>query len=505
MEHVLMPNNRIALVYQGSAPVPFASGSEGPETDFRLCVHRSRACPVLMKLAVVVISSVASVVSLEQNGLAQMQPPVPSTTMFEHVNVVPMDTERAMRNQNVLVENGTITAIGPSLDVPAGASVIDGHGTEYLSPGLADMHVHSTTSRDMAVLLANGVTTVLNMGGATTGFVDRVVPKLNRGELPGPHVYLSLKVDGTPEYGEWVIATPEQARAVVGIAKTNGYDFIKVYNNLAPDVFQAFIDEGRKESIPVVGHGVTRIGIERQLAAGQLMVAHAEEYFYTVFFPPDADVGTQVPQMNQIAAAVGFTKRSGAYVTADLNTYATIAAQWGKPGTVKAFLATPTAQYVDPDTRIAWLHGGYDERKGSLQPRLQFLKIFVKALSDAGVPLIAGTDSPPIPGLVPGFSLHQDLHALEAAGLSRFQVLSSATRTPGEMIAKAKPTAQRFGTITVGERADLILSTGNPLEDLSTLEHPLGVMVLGHWHDDKDLKKLLDGVAAEYRSVIDPQ
>lgn len=499
-----MPNDRLALVYQGSAPVSFASGSEALGTGFRLRVHHRRTRSVLIKLAVVVISSIASVTGLEQNGLAQIQSLAPSGTIFEHVNIVPMDTERVMRDQFVLVENGTIAAIGPRLDVPAGATVIDGHGTAYLSPGLADMHVHSTTRRDMTVLLANGVTTVLNMGGATTGFVDQVVPRLNRGELPGPHVYLSLRVDGTPDYSEWVIATPEQARAVVGIAKTNGYDFIKVYNNLAPDVFQAFIDEGRKESIPVVGHGVTRVGIERQLAAGQLMVAHAEEYFYTVFFPPDADVGTQAPQVNQIAAAVDFTKRSGAYVTADLNTYATIAAQWGKPGTVKAFLAMPTAQYVDPNTRIAWLHAGYEERKGSLQPRLQFLKVFVKTLSDAGVPLIAGTDSPPIPGLVPGFSLHQDLHALEAAGLSRFQVLSAATRTPGEMIVKAKPTAQRFGTITTGERADLILSNGNPLEDLSTLEHPLGVMVLGHWHDDKDLKQLLDGVAAEYRSVIDP-
>ena len=92
----------------------------------------------------------------------------------------------------------------------------------------------------MVLFLANGVTTVLNMGGATYAFVDQVVPKLNRGELPGPHVYLSLRVDGTPEFGQLVVATPAQARAVVGLAKTNGYDFIKVYDNLAPDVSSGF-------------------------------------------------------------------------------------------------------------------------------------------------------------------------------------------------------------------------------------------------------------------------
>ncbi len=422
-------------------------------------------------------------------------------TLFQHVNVVPMDRDRLMRDQSVLIEEGAIRAIGAHLDVPPGAHVIDGHGVEYLSPGLADMHVHSTTSRDMVLFLANGVTTVLNMGGATYAFVDQVVPKLNRGELPGPHVYLSLRVDGTPEFGQLVVTTPAQARAVVGLAKSNGYDFIKVYDNLAPDVFQAFIDEGKKQGLPVVGHGVTRVGIERQLAAGQLMVAHAEEYLYTVFFPAGAEVGNQAPRLDQIPAAVAFTKRYGAFVTADLNTYATIAKQWGKPDVVKGFLAMPTSRYLDPDDRIAWRAGGYDTRSGSLDARLEFLKEFIKSLEKAGVPLIAGTDTPSLPGLVPGFSLHQDLNALEAAGLSRFEVLSTATRLPGQLIAIAKPGAQHFGTIAVGSRADLILSAANPLEDLSTLEHPLGVMARGRWYSSEELISRLNGVAEKYRAA----
>lgn len=423
-------------------------------------------------------------------------------TVFVHVNVVPMDQERLLLDQSVLVEDGTIRAINSHLGIPAGARVIDGHGTEYLSPGLADMHEHSTTSRDMPLFLANGVTTVLNMGGATYSFVDQVVPRLNSGALPGPHTYLALRVDGTPEFGQLVVTTQAQARAVVGLAKTNGYDFIKVYDNLAPDVFQAFIDEGRKQGLPVVGHGVTRVGIERQLQAGQLMVAHAEEYLYTVFFPAGADVGNRAPQLAQIPAAVAFTKRDGAFVTADLNTYATISRQWGKPEVVKAFLNMPTVRYLDPDDRIAWRFGGYDTRAGSLDARLQFLQKFVKALDEAGVPLITGTDTPSLPGLVPGFSLHQDLYALEEAGLSRFEVLSAATRIPGQFIAKAKPSEQHFGTIAIGNRADLILSAANPLEHLSTLEHPLGVMAKGHWYSAVKLKELLEGVAAKYRAAL---
>ena len=72
------------------------------------------------------------------------------------------------------------------------------------------------------------------------------------------------------------------------------------------------------------------------------------------------------------------------------------------------------------------------------------------------------------------------------------------------MIAKAKPGSQAFGTIRVGSRADLILSAGNPLADLSTLEHPLGVAVAGHWHDAQDLASLLARVAQTYRDADSP-
>ena len=424
--------------------------------------------------------------------------------LFEHVNVVPMDRERVLYDQSVLVEGESIAAIGPRIAPPKDAVVLNGND-EFLSPGLADMHVHSTTSRDMVLFLANGVTTVLNMGGARYEFVDQVVPALNHGERPGPHVYLALRVDGTPEFGQLVVTSPDQARAVVDLAKTNGYDFIKVYNNLSPDVFQAFIDAGKHEGLPVVGHGVTRVGIEQQLAAGQLMVAHAEEYLYTVFFHPGADVGNRAPRTDQIPDAVAFTKRSGAFVTADLNSYTTIARQWGRPEVVTGYLTMPTLRFLDPDDRIAWRSGGYDQRSGSLGERLAFLKTFTKALSDAGVPLLSGTDTPSLPGLVPGFSLHQNLQALEQAGLSRFQVLSTATRTPGQMIAVAKPGSQCFGVVAVGCRADLVLSADNPLEHLQTLQSPIGVMAAGHWHDAADLKRLLEGVAEKYRQALLPE
>lgn len=423
-----------------------------------------------------------------------------SVTAFINVNVAPMDADRVLRNQTVLVENGKIAAIGAGLKVPESAQVLDGHGA-YLSPGLSDMHTHSDTREDLKVYLANGVTSVLNMGDASAGFIDQLRPEANDGRIPGPHVYAAFMIDGSPRYNNLFVTTPSEARAIVHIARTNGYDFIKVYNDLPADCFQAIIDEGKRLHMPVVGHGVTAVGLRRQLEAGQVMVAHTEEFLYTVFYDPNHIPDEGAPDPAQIPRVIEFVLRDRAFVTADLDTYATIGHQWGRPGASTEFLRKPAARYLAPKSRMIWARESYKKRTGSIDARVAFLRRFTKAMSDAGVPLIAGTDAPNVPGLFPGFSLHDDLDALRAAGLSRYRVLATATRAAGEFIHHSLPNAERFGTVTTGNRADLILTAGNPLEDLSTLRKPLGVMANGKWYSAHDLQDLLDSVAAEYNSA----
>jgi hypothetical protein len=232
------------------------------------------------------------------------------------------------------------------------------------------------------------------------------------------------------------------------------------------------------------------------------MVAHTEEFLYTVF--NDANHPDAAPDPAQIPGVIDFVLRDKAFVTADLNTYATIARQWGKPEVAANFLRMPEARYLRPDDRILWERGDYKARKGSINDRLAFLRRFTKAMSDAGVPLIAGTDAPSIPGLAPGFSLHDDLQALTEAGLTPYQALSTATRTPGEFIKRTLGEPEPFGTVAVGSRADLVLTTGNPLTDLATLRKPLGVMSGGHWYSAKELRELLDSVTSEYERALEP-
>jgi imidazolonepropionase-like amidohydrolase len=119
------------------------------------------------------------------------------------------------------------------------------------------------------------------------------------------------------------------------------------------------------------------------------------------------------------------------------------------------------------------------------------LQRFVAELSRQGVPLLAGTDSPLMPGLVPGIGLNEELRMLKGSGLSSFQALAAATRTPGEFITRYVPGAARFGIVESGARADLLLVAQNPLESLDTLRKPLGVMSAGRWRTADELQALL--------------
>lgn len=256
---------------------------------------------------------------------------------FVRVNIVPLVGGDVSLDQTVTVVEGRIQAIGKDIAIPAGATVVDGHGKAFLSPGLSDLHVHSDTRADMAVYLAHGVTTVLNMGEASNGFVGRTKPRANQGEIPSPHVYTAFRVDGSPRYGSFVVTTPTEARYAARLAKANGHDFMKVYNDLSAETFESLVDEARSSRLPIVGHGVTSVGLRKQLAAGQLLVAHLEEFFYTVFDIDTSQDENAAPDDAQIRSVIDMVKLSQSYVTADLATYSAIARQWGKPAVVDSY------------------------------------------------------------------------------------------------------------------------------------------------------------------------
>ncbi len=214
-----------------------------------------------------------------------MPPPGPATVSadvaFVNVNIVPMDADRVLESQTVLVGREGIVQIGPTdqVAIPDSALRIDGTG-QYLLPGLADMHVHwtsNTTSElrnDNFLFLANGVTTIRVMWGSN--FALRRRDEIIQGLAPGPTVYIaSPGMDGPG--GPWntpAVTTTSQAQQTVRQYKADGYDFIKVYNALQPSIYRAIIDEARAQNIRVVGHVPGAVGVETVLASGQASLEH---------------------------------------------------------------------------------------------------------------------------------------------------------------------------------------------------------------------------------------
>ncbi len=412
---------------------------------------------------------------------------------FVDVNVVPMDREAILTGQTVLVLDGVISAIGPagSVTLPDDVTSIDGSG-QYLMPGLADLHVHAENELDLPVYLLGGVTTVLDLGGRSRllGWRDR----LEAGDLVGPHLLVSYFIDG-PGGRFNVVETPQQARQAIRAA-AGRYDYIKVYNSLTSAQFDAIMDEAKVAGIAVVGHGVRRPGMQAILEAGQVMIVHGEEYIYTYF--------GNTTNRALIPGAVDLTKRTGAYVLPNLSAFEIMAVQWGRPSAVDSFLSQPEVRYLHQSYRQSWRSGRYTTRNGSLRPRLVFLQELTRAFANANVPLLLGTDSPGIPGMFPGASIHNDLRLMVDAGLTPYQALSAGTRTAGAFVRQTIPGSPVFGVITEGARADLVLLEDNPLESVAAARNPNGVMVGGDWWSAEALREMLDELYGTVGSAMEP-
>lgn len=436
-------------------------------------------------------------ISSQQNTPQATSPTPLGTIAFVNVNLVPMDAERVVPHQTVIVQGRQIVQIGPAAttDVPAGARRIDGHGALYLMPGLADMHSHASGQDDLTLYVANGVTTILTLGNTPEIFVRETRGRITSGKEIGPTPYVAFFVDGRPPMDPsfFSVQGEDEARGAVTQAKQHGYDFIKVYNNIGNKEFYAILDEARRQHMAVVGHAVRSVELKNALNAGQVMVAHGEEYIY-MYFHRDRDRALALK-------AAQFTRSAGAYVIPNLSAYEAISLQWGKPEQVRAFLARPEAKFFNPCRRQSWANDDYVLRAGTLDGNLQFLRIFTKTLSDTGVPLMLGTDSPNIPGMFAGYSIHDDLRNMVESGLTPYEALSAGTRIPGQFIQKFLLGAEPFGTVSIGARADLLLLKNNPLDSVTAVRESEGVMAAGHWMPSAFLRALLDRYANQYHSA----
>jgi len=432
-------------------------------------------------------------------------PPLIETpvTAVTNVTVIPMDQPGVLTGYTVVTDDGFITSMGPSgsVPVPSDALVIDGTGrflimhTHLAAGGFNFGSTNQMGPRQLVLYLANGVTTILNQGDFGIPLAEWT-NGLRTGDLVGPSLYAAKFArgaqDGPPT--AFQVNTSAAAAAYVQRAKAQGYHFIKAYNWTPSNVFRALVSEAERQGLSVVGHIPATVGGAGTLASGLKLVTHAGSGgFLDEVFTEPADIPLGVQR----------TLESRVWVTATLAVEDALARVFGGNGTGEAAVFTqPGAEYAHPVTLQNWRNKLFTQRlynppgssPGELDAQATFIKGYTTDLADAGVRLLSGSDSPSVL-LMPGFSMRDELLAHEAIGLSRFETLATATRNPGDFIAETVGQAERFGTVSVGNRADLLLLDANPLNDLNHLfDQRVGVMARGVWYTETELETMLEAL-----------
>ena len=442
-------------------------------------------------------------------------------------NVTVIDAVNGKRDgQTVLVVGERIAAVADSLDeLPsAPTETVDGSG-KFLIPGLWDMHVHLTYddafTEDMPRLfLLHGITSVRDTGG----LMHKITPVVERMRAPdalAPRVFFSGPLlDGTfvvydgesrPEIGVQN-ATVEAARERIAELDAAGVDFVKIYEMVSPDVFEALATAAREHELPIAAHVPLSM-----MARGAGPQVDSMEHLRNVELDCAFDSAELFEERLAVLAAhesgPGFELRSSLHAaqrTRAINNYDPERCKQ----TIEALRATiqvptlrlntlgvhPAFAREDWDAVLDLLPAAAEDQWRAATAEYRAREVdedgetdfdlfgrwsldLVGRMHAAGVPIGAGTDTP-IGWAMPGDSLHTELERLVEAGLSPLDALTSATLRPAEF----HRVSHEMGTIEAGRLADLVLLDANPLEDIRNTRRIDTVVAAGRFLAEDDIK-----------------
>ncbi len=397
-------------------------------------------------------------------------------------------TGRPPVDADVAIRGDTIAAVG-NLSGAAANQVIDAAGG-YVLPGFADLHVHfgsgglrsSSTDRVLHQYLFYGVTTVFNVGGlkGRTSSMQALRSEVASGEVTAPRVYAAgnmLTVPGShpvatimrlppgadsasydwSKQGVAVVATPAEARDAVRANAAAGVDAIKIFvesgpppfgddhPQMPPEMISAVVEEASSLGLPVVAHVSTLDELEDAVDGGVHAIMHAVER-------------DPLPGPEHWAEM----RAQDIFYVPTLSLYSTMLTdRWARPGArqdsfLRSGIAAPTlsslGEWQSPTASMA------DAKRDRLWKNLL---ASVDAAHEAGVPIALGTDNG-MPFVFPGYGVHQELELLVEAGLTPMEALVTTTKRSAEMMGDE----DTFGTVEPGKRADLLILSANPLQDI---------------------------------------
>ncbi len=412
-----------------------------------------------------------------------------SFTAIVGVHVLNPDEGKLEGPAAVVVEGDRIVAVGKAREIalPSSARVIRVPGAVVL-PGLAEMHGHIPPVdtdpqyiEDVLFLyVANGITTVRGMLGAPGQLQLR--EKANRGEIISPTLYLA-----GPSFNGNSINSPQEAVDKVRAQKAEGWDLLKIHPGLTLEEYDAMAQTADEVGIRFSGHIPADVGLAHALQKKQHTIDHLDGYmeYLKGFEGPVPD--------EKLQEAARMTLEADASVVPTLALWETILGV----SDLEKLKNYAELRYMPPPIVRNWTRG-YEQRREradldsgrtAAANRLRLLKV----LATAKVPVLMGTDAPQLFS-VPGFSLHREIAKLTEAGLRPWQIIQSGTSNVGRHFAAL----DSFGQIAVGQRADLMVVHGNPLDDLATLQKRVGVMVRGRWLSESFIQERLESIAKRH-------
>lgn len=438
--------------------------------------------------------------------------------------------EGLQQNMNVIIQNDRITQLVNAVTVDSSEFevVLDGSG-KYLIPGLWDAHVHFAFIEELApamfdLFLAYGVTSVRDTGGKLD-FVKGWKNNAMDAPQDAPRVMISGPLlDGMPNVYDGSTPTRpslslgandvQEAIKLVDRFDSVGVDFIKAYEMLTKEQFEAIASHAKSKGLKVTGHVPLSMDVITASNAGMNSMEHLrnlemscasnwEELLETRnrLLQDGGDLEGGVLRSNihnaqRIEAIDNYDDRVADEVLKVLATnetwqIPTLSIMMGvtnrhflKPGWKESFRYLPTVvkeSWTEGAKRMENMPESPDREKYS-----SWLQMMTKKVHDAGIGIMAGTDCP-IFYLTPGLSLHEELQLLVASGLSPLEAITTATLNP----AKYFDIDDQLGLIREGYLADLVMLNENPLENI---EHTKTIHVVirnGKVRTRKDLDELL--------------
>ena len=390
----------------------------------------------------------------------------------------------------VIIRNGRIEAIARvnEIRIPRNAERINLVGKTII-PGLIDAHAH-VERWAAGRYVAWGVTTVRDLHGGTDSVIT-LKNAMNLGSILGPRAYVAgAMIDGAPPTYPNAdgVATGDQARRAVDRHAVAGVDYLKIYTKITPALLRPLLDEAEKLRLPVAAH----LGRTDALTAARAGVVSIEHLAGVV----QAATGDPAYAGAHGAFLSGWTTEEKGWARLDSSAVARTARSLARtrvtivPTLVlhdmlsrldnPILLSRPGMEDV-PDNaqsvrsvpsllrRTGWGSGDFDAFRRSRRRQDQFVREYKRA----GGAIAAGSDAAN-QLLIPGYSLHEEMSLLVAAGLTPLEAITAATRRGAQLL-----NVDSLGMLATGKVADLVVLNANPVRNISATRNIAMVILRG--------------------------